>query len=222
MEKIKLIEYLSQFIVENRLKKIDSIIENRTRYITIAVEDLYQTHNTNAVLRSAECFGIQDVHVIHKEFSFEINKEISMGAAKWLNISSFENTSTCITNLKNKGYKIIATLPSENDSFIQNVDLSNPIAFLFGTEKKGLSDEAIQQADGFVKIPMYGFTESFNVSVSSALVMMNVVERLRNSIINWQLSDDEKIDVKLQYLRASIREVKKIEKRYYESLKNEK
>lgn len=222
MEKLKLIEYLSQFVVENRLEKIDAIIENRTRYITLAIEDLYQTHNTNAVLRSAECFGVQDVHVINVDYPFEINKEISMGAAKWLNIHAYNSTENCIQNLKQKGYKIIATLPAEKDTFIQQLDLSSPLAFLFGTEKKGLSDEAIRYADEFVKIPMYGFTESYNVSVSSALVMMNIVERLRGSNISWQLTNDEKNEIKLQFLRASIREVEKIEKRYNEIIKNEK
>ncbi len=219
MEKLKLIDYLSEFVVEERLKRIDSIIENRTRYITIAAEDLYQAHNTNAVLRSAECFGVQDVNIIHNRNSFEINNEISMGAAKWLNINSYNNALNCIQTLKIKGYRVVATLPAEKDSLVQNLDLSSPIAFLFGTEKQGLSDEAISQADEFVKIPMYGFTESYNVSVSSALVMMNVVERLRNSQIKWQLTDDEKIDIKLQFLRASIREVAKIEKRFYETRK---
>lgn len=218
----KRIEYLSQFVLPERLNKMRSIISNRTRYVTIVVEDVFQSHNSNAVVRSAECFGVQDVHVVQDRNNFEINDEISMGSAQWLNIYRHQDIESCIDNLKEKGYLIAATMPAEKDMLIQNMPIDKPIAFLFGTERKGLSPEAIEKADIMVKIPMYGFTESFNVSVSSALVLMNYTERLRNSEIDWKLTSVEEKELLLAYLRTSIREVKKIEKRYNESLKNEK
>lgn len=218
----KRIEYLSEFVLPERLNKMCSIIANRTRYVTIVVEDVYQSHNSNAVVRSAECFGVQDVHVVQDRNNFEINDEISMGSAQWLNIYRHQDIESCIDNLKQKGYIIAATMPAEKDMIIQKIPLDKPIAFLFGTERNGLSPEAIKKADIKVKIPMYGFTESFNVSVSSALVLMNYTERLRNSEINWKLTSEEEKELLLAYLRTSIREVKKIEKRYNENLKNEK
>lgn len=222
MSSIDLTEYLSQFVLPERLERLYQVIANRTRYITIVIEDVYQSHNSNAVVRSAECFGVQDVHVVQDRNNFEINDEISMGSAQWLNIYRHQNMETCIDKLKEKGYLIAATMPAEKEMLIQNIPIDKPIAFLFGTERKGLSPMAIEKADIMVKIPMYGFTESFNVSVSSALVLMNSTERLRNSEINWKLSPPEIEELKLAYLRTSIREVKKIEKRYYETLTDEK
>ncbi len=214
-----LIDYLKEFVSEERFKKIVDVASNRTNYVCVAVEDLYQAHNANAVLRSAECFGVQNIHVVQNQFEFQVNREISMGASKWLDIHPYENTKDCIQALKQKGYRVVATMPSEKDLMVDKIDLSSPIAFMFGTEKFGLSEEAIELADEFVKIPMYGFTESFNVSVSSALTMMSTIGRLRNSDIPWQLSTDEKNTLILKFLRASIREVEKIEKRFVDIYK---
>lgn len=214
MNKQNLIDYLRGFVTEERFQKIQEVVRDRTHYLCVAVEDLYQAHNTNAVIRSAECFGVQNIHVVQNQFEFHVNREISMGASKWLDIHAHDTTKECIQDLKQKGYRVVATMPSEKDTMLNQVDLSTPVAFLFGTEKLGLSQEAIEMADEFVKIPIYGFTESYNVSVSSALVMMSAIGRLRKSDISWQLSERERQVLMLKFLRASIREVEKIEKRY--------
>lgn len=215
----KLINYLEQFAMPDRIERINQVIEQRTNYVAIAVEDIYQSHNANAVVRSAECFGVQNVHIIQNEHEFEINDQISMGSAKWLNIHNHTNTKSCIESLKQKGYLVAATLPAEKNAFIEDVPLDKPVAFLFGTEKMGLSEEAIAMSDICVKLPMYGFTESFNVSVSSALSLMSFVERLRKSNLKWQLNDEEKQELRLKFLKASIRDADKVEKRFYKKMK---
>jgi|SRR5690554_2880878 tRNA (guanosine-2'-O-)-methyltransferase len=215
----KLINYLEQFAMPDRIERINQVIEQRTNYVAIAVEDIYQSHNANAVVRSAECFGVQNVHIIQNEHEFEINDQISMGSAKWLNIHNHTNTKSCIESLKQKGYLVAATLPAEKNVFIEDVPLDKPVAFLFGTEKMGLSEEAIAMSDICVKLPMYGFTESFNVSVSSALSLMSFVERLRKSNLKWQLNDEEKQELRLKFLKASIRDADKVEKRFYKKMK---
>lgn len=219
MNKKNLIDYLKEFVTEERFRKIQEVAKDRTHHLCVAVEDLYQAHNTNAVIRSAECFGVQNIHVIQNQFEFQVNREISMGASKWLDIHSHNTTKECIQDLKQKGYRVVATMPAEKETMLDEVDLSTPIAFLFGTEKFGLSSEAIELADEFVKIPMYGFTESYNVSVSSALVMMSAMSRLRKSDISWQLPESEQHTLMLKFLRASIREVEKIEKRFVDICK---
>lgn len=216
MNKKNLIDYLKEFVTEERFRKIQEVAKDRTHHLCVAVEDLYQAHNTNAVIRSAECFGVQNIHVIQNQFEFQVNREISMGASKWLDIHPHNTTKECIQDLKQKGYRVVATMPAEKDTMLDEIDLSTPVAFLFGTEKFGLTAEAIDMADEFVKIPMYGFTESYNVSVSSALVMMSAMSRLRKSDISWELSESEQHVLMLKFLRASIREVDKIEKRYAE------
>ena len=215
-----LITYLKEYISEERFKKIESISANRTNHLTIAVENLYQSHNMSAVLRTTECLGIQRVHIIENSFHYQINKEVSMGSDKWLTIHRYNgeanNTQACLQHLKQQGYKLVATMPSEKDTMIDDIDISVPTAFVFGTELLGLSQEAIAMADEFVKIPMYGFTESYNISVSVALTMMNACQRLRKSDINWRLSDNELMALRLEWVKKSIKDVDGILKRYNE------
>lgn len=206
--------YLSTFLSETRLRRIYEVLENRTRYITVVLEDLYQTQNISAVLRTCECFGVQDVHVIENENEFMVHKAISMGANKWLTISNYpksnNNLNDCILNLKSKGYTIVATLPVEESFFLNQLPITDKTAFLFGTELTGLSDVAIKLADKCVKIPMYGFTESYNISNSVAIILSNFIEKLRISTIQWHLSPIEKEELLLEWLQKSVKNPKLI------------
>ena len=218
-ENKELIEYLSGFVSENRRAKFDEVINNRTRHITIVLEDLYQPHNASAVLRSCDCFGIQDVHIIENKNRYTVNQDIALGSSKWLNQVKYKedtnNTLACIQALKKQGYKIIATSPHKNDCTIHELDISSKTALVFGTELKGISEEVLEHADGFVKIPMFGFTESFNISVSAALCLHTLVHKLHNSRINWQLSEEEKELVLLDWLRNTISSSELIEAEYH-------
>jgi tRNA (guanosine-2'-O-)-methyltransferase len=217
-DKQKLIEYLRHFSTEERYNRIQGIAGKRTRHFSVVVENLYQSHNISAILRTAECLGIQEIHIIENNFQYEISEQVSLGSHKWLSIHQHNeqktNTIQCLEMVKKQGYKIIATLPHENDCLLDEISIDEKTAFVFGTELDGLTQEAIAMADGFVKIPMYGFTESYNVSVSVALTMMNVCERLRKSELNWRLSEEERIDLELQWLKKSIKDVDRIIERY--------
>ena len=218
MNKLPIINYLKEFVTEERYNRICETLEQRTRHFTIVIENLYQSHNISAILRTAECLGIQDVHIIENNFEYEISKQVSLGAQKWLSIHQYNsennNTVACLKAVKEKGYKIIATLPHENDCMLEDISIDEKAAFLFGTELDGLTQEAIDMADGFVKIPMYGFTESYNVSVSVALTMANVNERLRKSSLNWELLKEEKADLQIDWLKKSIKDSNGILKRF--------
>ncbi|MBI2270931.1 MAG: RNA methyltransferase [Bacteroidetes bacterium] len=215
----KLIEYLSGFASEERVKKFYDVINNRTRHFTIVLEDIYQPHNASAVLRSCDCFGIQDVHIIENKNQYTVNQDIALGSSKWLNLIKYKehpnNTLACINDLKKKGYKIIATSPHKDDNIIQKLDITSKTALVFGTELKGISDEVMRHADGFVKIPMFGFTESFNISVSAALCLHTLVHKLHHSEIHWQLDNKEKEEVMIEWLRNSINRSELIEEEYY-------
>jgi tRNA (guanosine-2'-O-)-methyltransferase len=216
-QKIKLLNYLSGFITESRRKKFGEIVRWRTRYITVVLEDIYQPHNASAVLRSCDCFGIQDVHIIENKNRYEVNPDVALGSSKWLNLIKYNgkdfNTPSAIDALKNNGYRIVATTPHKNDITLQSLNFDNgPIALMFGTEMRGLTPEAIALADEFVKIPMYGFTESFNISVSVALCLFFLSEKLRNSAIGWQLHEEETTDILLDWTRQTIKKSELIEK----------
>ncbi len=212
---IAYLEFLENILTENRKERFLNVLKNRTRHFTVAVEDVFQMHNTSAVMRSCEVFGIQELNIIEQRFGKRIDKEIAMGAQKWVDINAFDSITGCLDNLQSRGYQIIVTTPHEDDCLLEDFDISKPCALFFGTERDGLSEEIIKRADGSLKIPMVGFTESLNISVSAAIIIQNLTERLRKSNIQWQLSENELIEKRLQWAKNSIKDIKRIEARYY-------
>lgn len=205
-----LYEYLSEFVTENKKKKFDEIATKRTRYITVLLEDIYQPHNASAVLRTCDCFGIQDVHIIENQHEYLVNPEVALGSSKWLNMIRYQgkenNTPDAIKNLKDQGYRIVATTPHQDDVNLGDLSLEKgPLALVFGTELRGLTGKALALADEFVKIPMFGFTESFNISVSAAIVLFSLTERLRKSQLHWQLSEMEMFETKIFWAKQTIK-----------------
>ncbi len=207
--KIELLNFLEGFISDNKKELFKKIIEYRTRYISVVLEDIFQPHNASAVLRTCDCFGIQDVHIIENRNLYEVNPDVALGSSKWLTLTKYNeeknNTENTINKLKSEGYSIIATTPHKNDTPLDQLDLGKKTALLFGTELNGLSDIAIENADGFVKIPMYGFTESFNISVSAAIILHQLTDKLRESKYNWQLTAEEKLDIRLDWVRNVVK-----------------
>jgi len=210
--------FLENILTDNRKAKFLKVLENRTKHFTVVVEDVFQMHNASAVMRSCEVFGIQELNVIEERYGKSIDKEIAMGAQKWVDINKFDNVSNCVETLKNKGYQIIATTPHENDCLLDDFDISKPSALFFGTERDGLSQDVLQKADGFLKIPMAGFTESLNISVSAAIIIQNLTNRLRQSEIDWHLTEEEILEKRLAWARSSIKDIKRIEARYFSEL----
>lgn len=204
-----LIDYLRTFVTEQRDARIQEVLSYRTRHVTVVIEDLFQTQNISAVMRTCECYGVQDVHVIEKENEFCIHDAIAMGSNKWLTLHNYPNepgnVAKCISSLKERGYEVVATLPAENSCFVQQLPVEKPTAFMFGTELTGLSEEAVALADKCVKIPMYGFTESFNISNSVAILISQWIERLHASQAAWHLTDDEKEELYVEWLQKSVR-----------------
>lgn len=213
---LKYLEFLENILTDNRKERFATVLANRTNHFTVAMEDVFQLHNTSAVMRSCEVFGVQELNVVEEKFGKSIDKEIAMGAQKWVDVNRFESITNCIESLKSKGYQIIATTPHENDCMLDDFDITKKSAFFFGTERDGLSEEVLKNADGFLKIPMVGFTESLNISVSAAITLQNLTSRLRKSDIKWQLSEEEILVKRLQWAKNTIKDIKRIEKRYYE------
>lgn len=211
------LEYLETFISENRKEGFKRVLANRTKHFTVVCEDVYQLHNTSAVMRSCEVFGIQELNVVEQKFGKKIDKEIALGAEKWVDINRFSNIQDSINDLKARGYQIIATTPHENDCMLEDFDITKPSAIFFGTERHGLSEEVINQADGYLKIPMVGFTESLNISVSAAIILQNISTRLRHSEINWELTEAELLEKKIDWTRKSIKDIDFITQKYVES-----
>lgn len=221
MTDLDYLSYLEEgFLSENRKERFLKVLENRTNHFTIAVEDVYQFHNTSAVMRSCEVFGIQEINIVEQRFGKNIDKEIAMGAQKWVDINKFETISDCITTLKSKGYQIIATTPHNDSCLLHEFDITQKSALFFGTEKEGLTEEVMSRADGYLKIPMVGFTESLNISVSAAIIIQDITTRLRQSNVDWKLTEEELLQKRLAWARNSIKDIKRIEERYYSEQKS--
>jgi tRNA (guanosine-2'-O-)-methyltransferase len=212
----ELLNYLEGFLTENRKEGFLRVLKNRTKHFTIAMEDVYQLHNTSAVMRSCEVFGIQELNVIEQKFGKRIDTEIAMGAQKWVDVFRYNSVQSCMDEMRAKGYQIIATTPHDESCFLHEFDITKPAALFFGTERDGLSQEVLDQADGFLKIPMVGYTESLNISVSAAIIIQDITTRLRQSAINWHLTEDEIWEKRLDWTRKSIKDIDFIERKYLE------
>lgn len=211
-------QHFSQFVSEHKREFMDCVLGQRTRHVTIVLEDIYQSQNASAVIRTCECLGIQDVHVIEFKSRWSTNKLVLRGSDKWLNIKRYNdkkenNTAACFTQLKERGYRIAVTDPAGEVS-IESAPLDRPLAIVMGNERHGSSAYARKHADLSLNIPMAGFTESLNISVSAAICLNTTLTRLRNSAFPWQLSEEEKEAQLLQWYKKAVRNAPLIEREY--------
>lgn len=216
--RLQLTNYLSNLVLERRLNLLREVLSRRTRYITVVLEDLYQPQNASAVLRSCDCLGIQDVHIIENRNAFSINPEVDMGASKWLTLNRYSGkkdiSQETLQTLRNSGYRIVATSPHSQGCSVRDFDTEKgKFAILFGTELTGLSEEAMSLSEEFITIPMYGFTESYNISVSVAIILYDLVHRSKGNPA-YPLSENEKELVLLDWLRKSVKNCHMVEKRF--------
>ena len=201
------IEYLSQFALPRRVNLFRSRLAQRTRYLTVCLENIYHSQNASAVLRTCDAFGIQDVHIMENRNEYRINPDVSLGAEKWITLHRYSvPTATALEQLRSAGYRIIATRPSEKGVALSEFDVTQgKCALIFGTELTGLSDEALDQADEFLHIPMRGFVESLNISVSAAIILHELSSKLRTHNVNWPLTEDDRDELMLHWLKLSVR-----------------
>ena len=175
---------------------------------------MYQLHNTSAVIRSCDVFGIQEVNIIEEVNTKRIDREIAMGAQKWVDLNRYNTVNQCIKDLKINGYQIVATTPHAEDCDLIDFDISKKSCFFFGRETEGLSQQVLDEADCFLKIPMFGFTESLNISVSAAIILQHVTSKLRNSDIPWQLKEEERIAKRFDWIEKTIKNYDAIVERF--------
>lgn len=216
------LDYLEGFVSDKRKQTFKNVLENRTKHFTVVLEDIYQPHNSSAVIRSCDIFGVQDVHVIQNKYSSRVSRHVAKGSQKWLSIKKYQekenNTQDCLDALRKDGYQIIATTPHNESCVLPEFDITKKSAFVFGVEKEGVSEYTMNQADGYLKIPMVGFTESLNISVAAAIILQDVTSKLRATELNWQLSNSEKEQLYFEWIQKSIKSIKKITAHYQNEL----
>jgi tRNA (guanosine-2'-O-)-methyltransferase len=211
--------YLSGFLTDERKQRFENVAATRTRFLTVVVEDIFQPQNASAVLRTCECFGIQDVHIIENENEYQVNPDVVLGASNWLTLHRWNeernNSSQCIMNLKQQGYRIAATSLHEDAISLFDYSIEEKTALVFGNEADGISDIVKAGADDFVRIPMLGFTESFNISVSAGICLSVLVPLLHRSGLNWKLPEVERRHLLLEWLSGHLENYSLIVERYF-------
>ncbi|OMP32770.1 MULTISPECIES: RNA methyltransferase [Mangrovimonas] len=220
MTDLKLLEYLETYLTDSRKQRFEEVLAQRTKHFTVATEDVFQLHNTSAVIRSCDVFGIQEVHIVEERNSRRIDREIAMGAQKWVDINRYHSVKSCVADLKKKGYQIVATTPHTNDCELHEFDFTKKSCFFFGRETEGLSEDVLKEADCYLKIPMVGFTESLNISVSAAIILQHVTSKMRLSDLDWRLTEAEIFEKRMDWVKKSIKNYDKIVAHYHENKEN--
>ncbi|MDR3188226.1 MAG: RNA methyltransferase, partial [Prevotellaceae bacterium] len=201
---------LSACATEARVEQLQRALAERTRYITICLEDIFQPQNASAVLRSCDAFGVQDVHVVEQRNRFVPLRDVAMGSDKWLTLHKYgrqhgQPLAAALARLRQGGYRLVATTPRKGATLLDDLDLrKGKVALMFGAEYTGLSDAALSAADELITVPMYGFVESLNLSVCAAIVLRQLAQKLRQQDLTWQLSDEEKEELLLTWLKKSV------------------
>ncbi len=217
----ELIDYLEKYVTGNKLAKFNAVLPNRTRHVTVVLEDIYQPHNASAVVRSCDLFGVQEMHVIENRHRYTLSSGVSVGASKWITLHRWnqrgeDNTTRCLGEIRNRGYRIVATTPRTDGVPLPDLPVEKPLALVFGTEETGLSAKALELADEAVTIPMVGFTESFNVSVSAALCLYEVMHRLWRSEVDWKLTAIEQEELRLVWMEKVLKRFPQLVKNFLE------
>lgn len=212
---------LRPYVNDERVRTLEGALRGRTRHVTVGLENIFHSQNASAVLRSCDCFGIQDVTLVENSNSFDASNGVARGAFKWLTYHRFEggafNTPAAYEYLRSEGYRIVAASPHPgHDVSLYDLDVrEGKIAVIFGAEKVGLSGWAMDNADVRMAIPMYGMTESLNISASAAIVVSYLRRQMeeRGGMGVYGLTEAEKMDVYSYWLLASIRDARGVLKR---------
>ncbi len=210
----ELLKYLESFLTPQRIARFAEVLEKRTEYITVAIEDVFQLHNTSAIIRSCDVFGIQSIHLVEGRFGNKLDKNIALGAQQWVDSYRYKDSKSCMEHLRKKGYQIVATTPAPGAIGLDEFKIGQKIALFFGTEKEGLSEEILENADVALRIPMVGFSESLNVSVSAAIILQQLSSQLRQSDHPWKLSEEEIREKRFKWASATIKDSERIIERY--------
>jgi tRNA (guanosine-2'-O-)-methyltransferase len=223
-EERKVFDHLSRFVSDHKKNFVDRVLDERTRYVTVVLENIYQSQNASAVVRTCECMGLQDIHIVENTAKYDVNVRVLKGSNKWINLERYRakgvnNTQVCFDRLRKDGYRILVADPSEDGVSIHDLDVSKQkLALVFGNELRGASDYALMNSDQKIRIPMFGFTESLNISASVAICLNTILANLRSSLVEFKLNDEEKQSVKLNWYRKIVKRSDLLEREFLRTI----
>jgi tRNA (guanosine-2'-O-)-methyltransferase len=223
-EEKRVFNHLAQFVSDHKKNFVEKVLDQRTRYVTVVLENIYQSQNASAAVRTCECMGLQDIHIIEDTAKYHLNIRVLKGSYKWMNLERYRarqvsNTEICFQNLRQNGYRILVADPAEDGTSIDDLDVySGKIALVFGNELQGASQYSLQHGDAKIRIPMFGFTESFNVSVSVAICLKTILGKLRSSDVVIGLSEEEKDRIRLAWYRKIVKRSDIVEREFLRTI----
>ena len=207
-------DYLQQFLTDERLSKIEHFSKESSDFVLPVMEDVYQFRNAAAIVRSVEACGFHHVVALEEENVFNPNLKVTKGAETWVQVEKMPNNLDSLKEIKSRGYRILAVSPEKNATMLPDYEVKEPIALVFGTELEGVSDEILDFADETLAIPMFGFTKSFNVSVAAAICMYELKQKLIKSGIDYKLSKEKLLELKIRWAKNSIKSSEQILERF--------
>jgi tRNA (guanosine-2'-O-)-methyltransferase len=223
-EEYKLFNHLAQFVTDHKKDFIERVLALRTRYVTVVLENIYQSQNASAVIRTCECMGLQDVHIVEDTAKYHLNVRVLKGSYKWMTLQRYRakqvnNTEVCFRNLHDQGYRILVADPAEDGIPVDEIDVSaGKLALVFGNELRGASEYSLAHCDQKVRIPMFGFTESLNVSVSVAIFLNEIMGKLRRAETPIGLTESEKDTIRLAWYRKVVRRSDILEREFLRTI----
>jgi tRNA (guanosine-2'-O-)-methyltransferase len=170
-------EVLAPLLTDERMARIEQVLALRLTSVTAIVEETYDPHNAAATIRTAEALGLSDLHVAAPRADFRAHG-VTRGTDRWIDVHPWPSFVEAAQAQQRAGFWVVATLPDARDD-LSTLDVSRPLAVAFGNEHEGLSASAIAACDAAVRIPMFGFAESYNLSVSVALALSQLAARRR-------------------------------------------
>jgi len=173
--------FLETLLSPERLDRLKSVLKQRLSCVTLVLDNLLDSHNMAAVVRTVESLGCQDLHVIEEDYPFDLSSRVTKYTHKWVSIHRYPDAPSCMDQLRSDGFRVYAAMVDNQSMPITEIEITahQPIAFVLGNEHSGVRPETLALTDGGFYVPMYGFSESFNVSVASALVLSHAVTRRR-------------------------------------------
>ena len=209
-------EYLSSFLLESRIDTLNRALDMRTEYLTVMTENMFHAQNASAIVRHCEAFGVQNIHTVEDLCPFLPTLNIALGTDKWIDVKRHATTADAIKDLRKEGYRIIATTPHHKSCTPETFDVKKgKFVLVFGTEKTGVSEEIMAEADEFLQIPMCGMVDSLNVSASAAILIYMLSQRMRLECDNWHLSDEKRARTLYDWYRYAVRDSEALLERKY-------
>lgn len=214
MENQKIFDYLKQFLTEDRLAKIEHFSRESSDFVLPVMEDVYQFRNAAAIIRSVEACGFHKVVAMEARNVFDPNLTVTKGAETWVEVEKMAHSLESLQQIRNRGYKLVAVSPEKNATILPDFEIKEPVALIFGTEWQGVSEDFLDFVDETLAIPMYGFTQSFNVSVAAAICCYDLKQKLLNSSVDYKLNEEKRLEMMIRWAVKSIKYGEDIYKKY--------